>query len=214
MNARPFVLLTQRVDVVPDYGERRDALDQAWIRLLSGIGCDAAAAPNDAAAAVALARRTEPAMVILSGGNGVTPEDPTHAPERNRAEAALLDWAAERNVKVLGVCRGLQFMNVHLGGRIHRVGGHIAKLHATDLTGTFGHVNSFHDFGIAPNDLAADLAAVAHAPDGTVEAAQHRWLPWFGVMWHPERDMPNPEGNRRWLASLIEADERAKFELA
>ena len=54
-------------------------------------------------------------------------------------------------------------------------------------------VNSFHDFGIPSGGLGRHLRAIAHAPDGTVEAAEHRDLPHWGIMWHPERAPENSE---------------------
>lgn len=204
MTVRPLVLLTQRVDVVPRYGERRDALDQAWVTLLAGLGCDVALAPNNAAAAEAGARRLGPVLVILTGGNGVLRDQVGYAPERNETEEALLEWSRAERVPVLGVCRGFQFMNMHLGGRLSALAGHVASDHATSVAkGPFAVVNSFHEYGIAPGDLAAALTPLATAPDGSIEAARHRQLPWIGIMWHPERQMPDAPGAQRWFAGLI-----------
>lgn len=203
LEARPLVVVTQRVELVASHGERRDALDQGWATLLSAIDCDLAPMPNHPGMAVSLARRLNPALLILSGGNGVTPDKPGHAQERNATEAALLDWAGAEGVPVLGVCRGFQFMNVHLGGRLGPVSGHVARNHAiSSRTGLFPEVNSYHDYGIIARDLAPSLEVVATASDGTVEAARHRTFPWIGIMWHPERTMPDAAGTRSWLADL------------
>ncbi len=213
--ARRLALLTQRVDIVPRYGERRDCIDQEWVRLLDEVGYDAVCCPNHAAVAVALARRLRPDALILTGGNGVLPEQPGYMAERNATESALLEWAAGEKVAVLGVCRGFQFMNVHLGGALRKVEGHVAKAHEIKFPGGNVRVaNSYHDFGMLPQDLATDLEAEAAAPDGTIEAAQHRRLPWIGVMWHPERKMPDPAGVRRWLARLLSRplDKRIEFD--
>lgn len=204
IEARPLAIITQRVEFVASHGERRDALDQGWAALLDAAGCDLAPMPNHPGTALSLARRLKPVLLILSGGNGVMPGKPGHAPERNATEATLLDWAGAVGVPVLGVCRGFQFMNVHLGGGLSPVSGHVASYHAISSdTGLFPEVNSYHDYGIVADDLAPSLEVVATGPDGTVEAARHGTLPWIGVMWHPERAMPDAAGNRSWLAGLV-----------
>ncbi|WP_293800225.1 gamma-glutamyl-gamma-aminobutyrate hydrolase family protein [uncultured Bosea sp.] len=201
---RPLIVITQRVDVVPSYGERRDALDQNWFSLLDAAGCDVVPLPNHPATALSLARRLKPALVILSGGNGVMPDNAGYAPERNATETALLDWAKETETPVLGVCRGFQFMNVYLGGTLSPVYGHVACSHATrSRAGAFAEVNSYHDYGIVRAGLAALLEEAATAPDGTIEGAYHRTLPWLGIMWHPERAIPDAAGVKWWLASLV-----------
>ncbi len=201
---RPIALLSQRADLVPSYGERRDALDQEWIRLLDRHGFDALATPNHAAMAGSLLRRLQPAMLILTGGNAVEPGSEQYSPERNQTEITLLDSAREHGTPVLGVCRGFQFMNMYLGGSLRSVRGHVGvdqEIRCSD--GRTICVNSFHNVGIAPDDLSADLRAWAFANDGTVEAADHYRLPWTGIMWHPERKMPDPEAHIAWLASVL-----------
>lgn len=203
IEARPLVIITQRVELVVSHGERRDALDQSWATLLDTVGCDVVPIPNHPGTALALARRLKPALLILSGGNSVIPGKPDHAPERNATEAALLDWAGATGVPALGVCRGFQFMNVYLDGKVGPVAGHVARNHAISSRTTFLEVNSYHDYGIIAGDLASPLEIVATAPDGTVEAARHRILPWIGVMWHPERAMPDTASTWSWLAALV-----------
>jgi len=178
--------VTQRVEV-SEHGERRDALDQAWAPLLLDAGFAPVPLPSRGEGAAALIERFGLTALLLTGGN-----DLGTAPERDALEGALLDQARERGLPVLGVCRGLQMMNAHLGGELARVAGHVAAPHAV-LAGDepYGEVNSFHGWGIEPTGLAAELEPLLHAPDGSVEAARHRRLPWTGVMWHPERDSPD-----------------------
>ncbi len=56
-------------------------------------------------------------------------------------------------------------------------------------------VNSYHQYGIPPDQLAPELKVLACCPeDGSVEAARARGLPWLGIMWHPEREaVPHSE---------------------
>ncbi|WP_461209886.1 gamma-glutamyl-gamma-aminobutyrate hydrolase family protein [Desulfocurvus sp. DL9XJH121] len=126
--------------------------------------------------------------LILSGGNDVG-----QCPRRDATEGALLDTAMERGLPVLGVCRGLQFINTHLGGTVASCPdkGHVNTRHAVrdpDSGAFLREVNSFHGLCIGPQDLAPDLRPLACAPGGWVEAARHVRLPVAGVMWHPERE--------------------------
>jgi putative glutamine amidotransferase len=126
-----------------------------------------------------------PDAVLLSGGNDIGA-----APQRDRVEHAALDYAAARRLPVLGVCRGLQMINHHQGGRLRKVDGHVAIRHrVTGLLESEGReVNSYHGLGLRTEDLGRDLEVAATSDDGLVEALRHRHLPWLALMWHPERE--------------------------
>lgn len=179
--------LTQRVEVLAQRNERRDCLDQAWTNLLLDHGFWPVPLPNQISDAESLLTRLNLAGVILTGGNDIGT-----IPERDALEHALISACAHRKIPLLGVCRGIELLNVHYGGAIAPVTGHVAVTH--DLRpGQTGRmplrstVNSFHDFGIPETSLSPELIPTAYASDGTVEAAVHRTLPQWGIMWHPER---------------------------
>lgn len=166
----------------------------------------------------ALASRAE--GLVLCGGVDVAPElygetavnDTVEVnPERDAMEWALLDGAREAKVPVWGVCRGVQVLNVYLGGSlwqdlpsqrptdvphsrdnpkdllVHTV--HVleperplGQLLATETA----WVNSRHHQAI--KKLAEGLVPVAESPDGLVEAVVLDRPDWWvrGVQWHPE----------------------------
>ena len=141
-----------------------------------------------------------------------TPEDTS----RDNVTLPLIRGAIARGVPVLAICRGLQEMNVALGGTLHqrlqdlpdrldhstplhpdpRV--RTGKAHSVRVApGGWLHrltnqaelaVNSLHNQGI--DQLAPGLVPEAVAPDGTVEAMRHTQCPALavGVQWHPEYD--------------------------
>ena len=188
--------LTQRVEFSR---ERRDCLDQAWYRLLARYGLWPVPLPNFQELPVSADRLVEElglAGVILTGGNDLEEiEGATNvATERDRFEALLIDACERQEVPVLGVCRGLQKLVVHHGGRLTAVAEHAGTVHALVVSengelplASRDEVNSYHDFGVDPDGVGDSLRVVATAPDGTVEAVAHRRLPQWGVMWHPER---------------------------
>lgn len=190
--------VTQRVEVVESYGERRDCLDQQWAVFLEGLGLSAVPVPNGLARPDAWMDALGISGLLLTGGNDLSslPDAGKPAPERDQTEAALLSVARERGMPVIGVCRGMQMINHWLGGQLVPVDGHTAVRHdlkllpgAVDFI-DFRDVNSFHDWGIHADGLASGLTARCEAPDGTIEAYTHDTLPWIGIMWHPERETP------------------------
>ena len=153
--------------------------------------------------------------IVFSGGSDLDPEtygqDPHPettgvAPERDRAELALLQGALARDLPVLAVCRGSQVMNVALGGDLvqhlpevvgdekHKhTAGEFAD-HDVDLEpgtrlaavlGDHAPVKSHHHQGFGR--LGGGLREAARAEDGTLEAIEdpeRRFA--LGVLWHPE----------------------------
>ena len=143
------------------------------------------------------------------GGDSATPD--SHDPERDHTTLPLLRAAIERGMPVLAICRGIQELNVALGGTLHQKvhdlpgrrdhrGGsgtmeeRYGPKHTIALTGRLGAllgaaeitVNSLH--GQAIDRLAPGLAVEAVAPDGTIEAVRVEYASGFafGVQWHPE----------------------------
>jgi len=151
----------------------------------------------------------DPAIYGLNTDDGVNLRSVDHY--RDAAEIALTRWAFEDDKPLLGVCRGIQVMNVALGGTLYRdlkvefattvdhdldgvgqrrIEGHTVTVSpdstlAALLGSTEIPVNSMHHQAIAT--LAADLTPVAVAPDGIVEGVEHKGARFFvGVQWHPE----------------------------
>ncbi|MEU8247615.1 gamma-glutamyl-gamma-aminobutyrate hydrolase family protein [Nonomuraea sp. NPDC048916] len=154
--------------------------------------------------------------LILAGGGDIDParygeaEQPTTGyirKFRDEAEFAVMEAALTARLPFLGICRGLQVLNVALGGTLHQ--------HLPDVVGHTGHSPSPGSFGELPvhpvpgtrlakalgggpvdvphyhhqaiDRLAADLTVTATADDGTVEAVEldaHDFT--VAVQWHPE----------------------------
>ena len=118
--------------------------------------------------------------------------------ERDQLELETFCRALEAGKPIFGICRGVQLINVALGGTLHQhVEGHskvdgVDGRHPTRAEGFLGEiygprfcVNSSHHQAL--QRLGRGLRAVQWAEDGIIEAVEHRSLPIWGVQWHPER---------------------------
>ena len=190
--------ITQRVEIITGYGERRDCLDQRWSGLMLSMGWFPIPLPNVLPEqAHLLIEYLQLEALVFSGGNSLSKTDPTAAdaaPERDALETALLGEAAKNDIPVLGICRGMQMINVALGGAIKPVTGHVAKDHRLNsITDKFKFpetVNSYHNFGIGSAELADSLRPLALDDEENIEAFEHSEHRIFGIMWHPEREEP------------------------
>jgi N5-(cytidine 5'-diphosphoramidyl)-L-glutamine hydrolase len=179
--------VTQRISVVPAYGERRDCLDQSWTKFLAACGLLPVLLPNVTEVALALCEGTGIAGLVLTGGNDLAALG-GDAPERDALENALLDLAERHRLPVLGVCRGMQVIQQRFAIPLRRVEGHVTQRQVIRINGEPKEVNSYHHFAAFDTRPPLDVWAVAE--DGVVKAIRHSDQPVTGIMWHPERSAP------------------------
>jgi putative glutamine amidotransferase len=152
--------------------------------------------------------------LILAGGSDIDPasygaqphpETRGTRPQRDRFEIALGTRALERDMPMLGICRGMEMLNViqggtlnqHLGLELHRhtpgvFADHGVRLESGSLAervvgGDHTEVKSAHHQGL--EELGEGVVASGYADDGIVEAVElpdRRFA--VGVLWHPEED--------------------------
>ncbi len=193
--------LTQRVETVESYGERRDCLDQQWTAFIEALPAIPLPLPNLHSCPGELIDELDLDGIILTGGNTLAEyasATANAAPERDATEEALLVHCIEKGIPLIGACRGMQLLNHHFGGKLIGMEGHTAVRHPIELIcvetcpgfSAAQEVNSYHDLGINLEGLASVLQAFALGPGNSVEALKHESLPLWGVMWHPEREVP------------------------
>ena len=179
--------------------------------------------------------------LLLAGGGDVDPgfynEEPLPGlgevtPDRDRFEIMLIRAAMQKKVPIMGICRGIQVLNVACGGSIiqhlpaeiddplkhsqsaprwhstHKVS--IAK--DSRLAGILKcdsiRVNSYHHQAV--RSPAPGFDVTARSSDGVIEAIEHRKSPFvIGVQWHPEGMITRDRNSRLLFRAFMEAVSRA-----
>lgn len=201
-----------------DEGRERVALNTAYVLALCRTGVVPVVVPPtlDPEAACSVLDRVQ--GLVLTGGEDVEPRRYGAAPHpclgeidaaRDAVELALIAGAARRRLPLLAICRGIQILNVALGGTLYQ------DL-ASERAGPIDHADprARHGLEIEPNsrlhrmvgasaatvntrhhqairDVAPGLRATAWATDGVIEGVEPRdpGAPWtLAVQWHPEDD--------------------------
>jgi putative glutamine amidotransferase len=221
----------ERADFGPWKDEPAVLLPLSYARAIHGAGGMVAMLPPDRRASEEpgeLLDRID--ALVLGGGADLDPE--THGaeahsetvgtnPDRDRFEIALALAALEREIPVLGVCRGMQVLNVARGGTLDQ--------HLPDRLGHEGHrltpgTWGEHEVRIRPDSLAARAAGAellsvkTHHHQGVdriaagftvsawatedesveaIESGDGSWV--LGVLWHPEEDLED-----RVIPALVE----------
>lgn len=150
--------------------------------------------------------------------------------ERDAAEMLITHAALAAEIPILGICRGIQTLNVAAGGSLHQdltllgldpaahmqgkerpawepahpVDAERGSRLASLLNGPRSEVNSFHHQAV--KDVAPGFVVTARAPDGVIETIEHPDRPFvLGVQWHPERMIDRHARQRKLFEALIEA---------
>lgn len=237
---RPLVAITMGISPGDAARPERATLNAAYIRAVERAGAVPALLAPEMSEAGVKGLMAHVAGLVLTGGGDIDPARHGETPHpktvgvsaaRDEMEETAIFWALERDLPVLAICRGLQMLNVALGGSLHQhlpdVLGEEVKHAQTEhgasrdkathgvriesgsclaaLLGTEeAQVNSMHHQGLAR--MGSGLAATAWAGDGCIEGAEMRGRRFVvGVQWHPEEMFEASEQARRLFAGFAAA---------
>jgi putative glutamine amidotransferase len=174
--------------------------------------------------------------LIFTGGGDIAPKLYGGQPhetiysidsERDQSELTLAQRVLETELPTLGICRGLQVLNVALGGTLiehlpdvvgdevahkelpHGPVPHLVQIqpdsHLAEIVqGDQVETASWHHQAL--KQVAPALKVVAYAPDGTIEAIEMPDHPWLvAVQWHPELTAANDASQQRLFDALVQA---------
>jgi len=171
--------------------------------------------------------------VIFQGGGDIDPRrygqstasDSNYGvtTEHDELEIAIMRAAIDQDKPVLAICRGIQVLNVALGGTLHQ---HLADV----LLDGESHWDNYHEVKLEPDSkiaramktnlpkrshsyhhqaidrLAPGLVVTGRAPDQTIEAVEHASAKWIvGVQWHPEDDADSEPDQQNLFNSFVQA---------
>lgn len=244
MRRRPVIgIATQTLPAVP--GERQGCwlMGHSYVeelRKVGGVPWLIPLVPHDPDTLAEIFTRLD--GVFITGGVDVdptrygepkTPLCGTTDPDRDAVEIALLNHALARDLPVLAVCRGIQILNVALGGTLYQdvtaqvpaalkhdffptpqqpsrkyLAHDVTVKRGSRLAGILGDavvpVNSMHHQAI--KDLAPGLTTTAYAPDGIIEAVEGTSGNYLvAVQWHPEELTETQPGMARLFTTFAEA---------
>jgi putative glutamine amidotransferase len=254
MSRRPVIgIATQSLEAIPGKLPACWVMGQRYVRALAASGATPwliPLLPEDEATLRAIYDHLD--GLFLTGGADIEPA--RYGEERHErcdrgdgardwTELTLIRWALADRLPILGVCRGIQALNVACGGSLYQdvhdqcpraIKHDYFPSPATGFTRDFlAHsvriqpgsrlrellgteqtaVNSMHHQGI--KRLAPGLAATAFAPDGLIEGVERPDLPFVvGVQWHPEELVETQAPMRRLFVGFVAAAARTPAQAA
>ena len=202
-----IVGITNKTIKHPDYPECLDSLDLKWIEFLINLKLFPVSLCTIPPKYVdTQIQSLNIKGIILSGGH--TPSNKAFKMtkkyssiknnfiRRDLYEISLVNKCIKRKLPILGVCRGLQLLNIYFGGKLTRLNGHDGKgkhkiiNYAKNSSTSFARtVNSYHNYGVEINNLGSSLIPLAFDNEGNIEAFKHKKKKIMGIMWHPEREI-------------------------
>ena len=194
------ILITQRIGQ-NKYGDYFDYLESNYIKFIEQYKLQPILLPNNIKNITKFYNENNCSLILLTGGDDIkelsTKKYNKNLFIRDDNEKKLAKFALKRNVPIFCICRGFQIMNVVLGGKVSRnINNNNMRKHKVNLNKRYPNiadnktitVNSYHNHGIAINDIAKPLEVLGTTKDGKyVEIYKHKSKPVIGIQWHPER---------------------------
>lgn len=197
------LLITQR-ESVDSHGSPIDSLEASYTLYFAELGAQVRPVPNFLPDPETSLAEEEFDGLVLTGGGSLPPEfyrlphSDRFQPDRDRTEKALIGLCRKQGKPILGICRGMQYLNALWGGKISKldslkVSRPIREDHPVDVSGERWLVNQYHNDGIYLSDLAPAFTPFAiDRENGVVEGFASETEKILAIQWHPERPFSDP----------------------
>ena len=207
-------IITQR-ESVNTHGGAADSLEHEYVDFFEAMGFVVFPISGFTTRLSEFFSAVNPDLVVLTGGGIIQSETYRydvfgwHQDDRDHMEDKLIRAALDKNIPLLGICRGMYKLNAYFGGRISclddanapRTIGHPHPVELMD--GKVFEVNHFHGDALYDADLGNNIAPIAYdSENSSIEAFRHTVNKALGLQWHPERMQPEAEG-RKWAMKQI-----------
>ena len=235
-----IIAISQRQDL-NKHGGWMDNLENSYNSYFSSFGITLIPIPNFPERVGDYVSKISFDGIVLSGGNDVCPRSYNEeinlqgcSLQRDNTEKRMLEIAVQRKIPVLGICRGMQFINVFFGGKLQRDINKEKAVHQLGIVHEIkiidekakiflgrevSRANSFHNQAVTFENISPrfKVFAVSDAWEEKeeeieekqlggrfVEGLYHPSLPIVGVQWHPERESPDKEINEKIMKAFVE----------
>ena len=198
-----LMFITQREET-NQYGNAIDSLEHSYVKYFKEKGFDDIIVLPNNLEVVETLLFWEPEAIVLTGGGDVGKQ-----PNRDLVEKRLIEYSLKTATPLLGICRGMQFINSYFGGSLEKDTLHSnEREHEINLVDdsivkyvgeTQGQVNSFHNFMVTNQTVAKNVKVFALSSHGNIEGIVLPENNIIGIQWHPERS----KGLSDWIDKSI-----------
>ena len=152
-----------------------------------------------------------PNLLVLSGGNTPSIYEKRYkeiSKLRDDFETKLIKLFLSKRKPILGICRGMQFLNLFFGGKLSKLNNHAGTIHNIITNSNYSKyfpklVNSYHNYGIKKNDVSNKFLPISFDKNNNIEAMEHYKKNIYAIMWHPERERKNNKKFKKFIKEII-----------
>ena len=215
---KKVIAITSRELYLRSKKRKKDFISKDWYKLAKNCDFEILPLKNSDHKSFQFLNKKKVKGIIFSGGGPITKnlgkisfnKDNSINSNRDVVETKLYRVCKKKNIPLLGVCRGMQVINLLEGGKIHKIRNHVSKIHDLKLKKNFTKkfqlpkkVNSFHDYGIKRQFLARKLKEIGFI-NNYIEVFKHESKEIYGIMWHPERRSPQKKIGYKFIKQVFD----------
>lgn len=210
------IFITQEINIIKSYKEKANTLSIELINYFLKYRPDILLipVPNNIEKSNQMFDSLKPEGLILSGGNNIN-----EFKERDETEKKMVQNFLIKKKPILGICRGIQFLNIFFGGKVqlntnnkfgrnHSNSKHLVDIKGLDRKNQQIKVNSFHDYGILIKETAKNFKIFATCDEKIVEGFYDLEKKIYAIQWHPERKNSSPDFDIKLISKVFKNEKK------